>query len=105
MTTSIAKILFAAFLTITFISCGHDTDVVESGTYQGTVDKVVPEKKEIYVKTIEDKRLELYFTDATKLTRNGRPAEFDVLEKGQKVEVEVERVGKRLDPVSVAIQE
>lgn len=97
-------------LTLLFIipllySCSESTDVVESGTYQGTVDKAVPDKREIYVKTSDNKRLELYFTDNTTLTRNGETVTFDQLTEGQRVEVEVEKVGQRLDPIAVRILE
>jgi len=86
-----------------FISCGESTDVVESGTYQGTIDKVEPEKTEIYVTTSDDKTLELYFTENTSLTRNGDTVDFSTLREGQNVEVQVEKVGQRLDPISVQI--
>lgn len=86
-------------------SCGQKTDVVESGTYQGTVDKVEADKSEIYVETEDGKRLELYFTDSTSLTKNGSDVTFDELSKGKKVEVDVEKVGQRLDPKAVRILE
>jgi cold shock protein len=86
-------------------ACEQGTDVVESGTYQGTVDKVEAEKTEIYVKTEDGKRLELYFNENTSLTRNGETVAFDQLEEGTKVEVEVEKVGQRLDPIAVSILE
>lgn len=89
-------------LMLTF-ACGGGTDVVESGTYQGTVSKVEAEKNEIYVKTAEGKLLELYFTETTTLTKDGEPVEFSVLEKGTNVEVEIEKTGQRLDPVSVKV--
>lgn len=94
-------ILFSAVLT----ACGGGTDVVESGTYQGTIDEVEAEKTEIYVKTADNKKLELYFTDQTTLTRNGETVEFSVLQEGMKVEVEVEKVGQRLDPIAVRVLE
>lgn len=78
--------------------------VVDSGTYTGTIAEVNAEEDEIYVDA-DGKELELYFTDETKLTQGGDSAEFSALEKGQKVEVEVEKVGKRLDPLSVKILE
>lgn len=87
------------------LSCGHSTDVVDSGTYQGTVDEVEPGKKEIYVVTDDDKTLELYFTESTKLTKEGNEVEFSALQKGQEVEVKVEKKGKRLDPLTVKIME
>lgn len=96
-----------AFLSLFFvaIACGENTDVVESGTYQGTVKEVEPSKTEIYVETADNKTLELYFTEKTELSRNGSTVEFSELKEGQKVEVEVEKVGKRLDPISVKILE
>ncbi|WP_114780663.1 hypothetical protein [Botryobacter ruber] len=94
-------LLFVPFL----YACGESTDVVESGTYTGTIDEVEAEKSEIYVKTDDDKRLELYFTESTTLTRNGEAVPFDQLEEGGKVEVEVEKVGNRLDPKAVRILE
>lgn len=103
MKTSVFKSLFVAIAMLFLYSCNNETDVVESGTYQGTVDKVVPAETEIYVETEEGQRLELYFTEDTELTRNGETVAFDNLEKGQKVMVTVEKVGQRLDPVSVVI--
>lgn len=99
-----AIVMMAAIFCLS--SCdGGGTDVVESGTYTGTVDKVEPEKDEIYVETEDDKRLELYFTETTQLTRGGQPVAFEELEKGQNVQVTVEKVGQRLDPISVEIME
>lgn len=102
MKTTFIKFL-AVVTFITFSSCGESSDTVESGTYQGTVKEVEPSKTEIYVETTDDKTLELYFTEETRLTRNGNEVEFSELEEGQRVEVEVEKTGKRLDPLSVKI--
>ncbi|PKV62723.1 hypothetical protein [Pontibacter ramchanderi] len=102
------KSWLAVFAMLTLFMYGCDsgsTDVVESGTYQGTVKKAVPEKTEIYVETEDKKTLELYFTDATTLTRNGETVPFDQLREGTRVEVQVEKVGQRLDPVAVRILE
>ena len=100
------KFLFLVCSLIVFSSCGGGkTDVVESGVYQGTVEEVEADKTEIYVKTSDGKLLELYFTETTTLTRSGAPVNFDQLAEGQKVEVEVIKEGKRLDPVSVKIME
>ncbi|GAA4432628.1 hypothetical protein GCM10023188_21220 [Pontibacter saemangeumensis] len=98
---AILFLLMAPFL----YSCQESTDVVESGTYQGTVDEVEADKTEIYVKTAEGQVLELYFTDNTTLTRNGETVAFDQLQTGQQVEVQVEKVGQRLDPIAVRILE
>lgn len=86
-------------------SCGESTVAVESGTYEGEITEVEADKDEIYVKTTEGQTLELYFIDKTVLTKNGENAEFSALEEGQTVEVEVEKVGQRLDPLSVNIKE
>lgn len=101
LSTSSLVVLLAVCLS----ACGGGTDVVESGTYQGTIDEVEADKTEIYVKTADNKKLELYFTDQTTLTRNGETVEFSALAEGMKVEVEVEKVGQRLDPISVKILE
>lgn len=88
-----------------FASCGEKTDVVESGVYQGTIDEVEADESEIYVRTEDGKLLELYFTETTTLTKNDKPVHFSELVEGKKVEVEVKKEGKRLDPISVKIIE
>lgn len=100
----ITSVIFFFGLTV-MQSCGEnkDTDLVPSGTYQGTAETVDPGEKELYVRTQDDKLLELYFTDQTKLTKNGSPVKFDQLKEGASVEVEVEKKGKKLDPISVRI--
>lgn len=77
---------------------------VESGTHEGTIKKVNPDESEIYVDS-DGQELELYFTEETELTRDGEAVEFPELEEGQSVEVEIEKVGQRLDPLSVKILE
>ena len=101
----ITKMLLPALVAAApfFYSCQESTDVVESGTYQGTIHEVEADKSEIYVKTGDGKLLELYFTETTTLTRNGETVPFDQLKEGGKVEVEVKKEGQRLDPVSVKI--
>lgn|SRR5690606_15153635 len=103
MYTKLIKSFAALCLMMVMAACGEKTDVVESGTYRGTVKEVEASKTEIYVSTADGKTLELYFTEQTRLTRNGQAVEFSELEEGQNVEVEVEKKGKRLDPVSVSI--
>jgi cold shock protein len=99
------KILVTALMFFILASCGEKTDVVESGVYQGTVEEVEADKSEIYVKTADGKLLELYFTETTALTKGGQTVPFSELAEGKKVEVEVKKEGKRLDPVSVKILE
>lgn len=103
MKSLITKSLFL-FSIILVVACGNSTDVVESGTYTGKIIEVEADKSEIYVKTDDGKTLELYFIEETKLTQNGEVVPFSTLEEDQTVEVEVEKVGKRLDPLSVKIQ-
>lgn len=98
------KLLTIASVFFFFTACESKTDVVESGSYTGKIDKVEADEREIYV-IADGKRLELYFTDSTKLTKNGAEAQFSELAKDKTVEVEVKKVGKRLDPVSVNIVE
>lgn len=81
----------------------RNTSVVESGTYRVTAKKVDPEEKEIYVTMEDGKVLELYFSDATKLTHGGKDVVFDALKNGQKLEVQVEKDGARLKPMAVTI--
>ena len=104
MKTKIFTTVFSAFLLL-FISCGEGTDVVESGTYQGTIKEVEAAKTEIYVETDDNKTLELYFTETTELTQNGSTVDFSVLKEGMKVEVDVEKEGKRLNPLAVRVLE
>lgn len=96
-----------AFLTAgLLVGCGgEDTTVVDSGTYEGTISEVNPEETEIYVDVPDTGTLELYFTDTTRVLRDTMEASFEDLETGQEVAVEVERVGQRLDPITVTILE
>lgn len=103
MISKIVKPLMFASVFFLMIACGEGTDVVESGTYEGTISEVEADKDEIYVTTADNKTLELYFTETTELTRNGEVVEFSMLEEGQSVEVQVEKVGQRLDPITVKI--
>ena len=107
-------ITLSSFSLFAFQSCNNsdsssseieNTDIVPSGTYSGTADKVDPGEKEVYVKTNEGKILELYFTEQTTLTQNGQTVSFDALKQGQKVEVTVEKKGNRLEPMAVKIME
>ena len=86
-------------------ACGEETAVVDSGVYEGTISEVNAAEEEIYVDVPEAGLLELYFTDTTTLTRGGETVPFSDLAVDQAVRVEVEKVGQRLDPVSVEIVE
>lgn len=96
-------LFLAACLLIGVSACGQETTVVDSGTYEGVIAEVNPGEEEIYVEVENTGTLELYFTEETTLTQNGSEVSFDELEVGNQVRVEVERVGQRLDPLSVEI--
>lgn len=113
MKKPILSIFFTLFALMLLQACGggsdnssaeiENTDIVESGTYTGTADRVDAEEQEIYVETEDGKMLELYFTEQTTLMQNGEPVAFDALQQGQQLEVQVERKGQRLEPVEVRI--
>jgi len=92
-----------ALFTLTAISCGESTDVVESGTYTGTIAEVNAEETEIYVNLESGHTIELYFTEETTLTENGEEVPFSTIEVDDRVEVTVEKTGQRLDPVTVVL--
>lgn len=103
MKSIITNAVFALSI-LFFVACGKSIDVVDSGTYSGKIIEVEADKSEIYVETEDGKVLELYFIEDTKLTQNGEVVPFETLKEDQSVEVEVKKVGKRLDPISVKIQ-
>lgn len=103
---SLAAVALLAVVTVT--GCGSESSehaVVDSGTYEGVIQEVNADEDEIYVDLGETGVIELYFTEETSLTRGGETVPFDELETDQNVEVEVERVGQRLDPIAVRILE
>lgn len=97
-----APLLLCSLLLPLAAGCEDD---VPSGTYSGTIERVVADEREIYVNTDDGRELELYFTDQTQLTRAGQPAEFPVLANGQKVRIEVVNEDGDLRPVRVEILE
>ena len=104
------KLILGALLSGAFLlnSCGEtkETNVVESGTYQGTTEEVEADKKEIYVRTSDDKLVELYFTEETTvMTNTGEMSSFDALKENGKVEITVEKKGNKNVPISVKILE
>ena len=105
MMKSIAVICLAVGCCMLAVACGERIAVVDSGTYQGTIAEVNADEQEIYVELADGKTIELYFTEETTLTRDGEDVPFAQLKTGQRVSVEVERVGNRLDPVAVEIIE
>jgi CspA family cold shock protein len=105
MKKSLIAIMIATSGLFALQSCGENekTDLVESGTYQGTAEKVNPGEKEIYVRTPDNKLLELYLTDSTALTKGGVTVPFDSVKKDGKLEVKVEKKGNKLAPIAVTI--
>lgn len=96
--------LGSVVIMLAMIACGGDsTETVESGTYEGSIQEVNADEREIYVQTQDEGTLELYFIDETQLTQNGQEVPFDSLRQGQQVQVQVEQVGQRLDPLTVEI--
>lgn len=106
MGSFITKLGSLAMVLMFVVACGGEsTDVVESGTYEGTIQEVNADESEIYVKTTDDKTLELYFIEETELVKDTTAVPFDSLATGQKVRVEVKKVGQHLDPLRVEILE
>jgi major membrane immunogen (membrane-anchored lipoprotein) len=102
------KLILVLVVGSTFLlnSCGENkkTDVVDSGIYQGIAEKVEADEKEIYVRTADDKLIELYFTDETQvMTNDGQASTFDALQENGKVEITVEKKGNKNVPISVKI--
>lgn len=99
--------IIVAFVAVISLSSCEDhkkTDIVPSGTYEGVAETVNPSEREIYMRTADDKLLELYFTDNTTLTKNGETVEFSELSDGIPVEVTVEKKGKKMEPIAVKIK-
>lgn len=96
----------AVLLLVGPVACGgeQEADAVESGTYTGTLEEVVPEETEIYVELEDGRTIELYFSDETELTDSeGESISFETLSSGDRVRVEVEQVGQRNDPIAVTL--
>jgi cold shock protein len=105
MTNLPRKIAAALLLVLAagLAGCGGGVDVVDAGTYEGTVAEAKPSEQEIYVELADGWKLELYFTDDTELTSDGQPVEFDALAAGTEVRVTVSRDGNRNTPQKVEI--
>ena len=105
--SAIFRSAWALLLVLFLVGCGGEesTTVVESGSYEGTISEVNAEEREIYVDVPDTGTLELYFTDSTRVLRDTVRSSFDSLSVDQKVAVEVEKVGQRLDPLTVRIME
>lgn len=81
----------------------EDTELVPSGTYTGEAIVVDAQQKEIYVKLNDTTTIELYFSNDTQIMRDGQKVNFEALQEGQTLEVEVEKSGESLKPLSVRI--
>jgi len=95
--------LVIAFAALVCAGCGRREVIVDSGTYEGSILKVNPDETEIYVSLDEKRVLELYFSEATTVSRGEEKITFDALEKGQAVRVEVKRTDDGMVPLSVTI--
>ena len=108
LASSLASCLLALALLL-LSACGGgegETVAVDSGTYTGTIGEVNPDESEIYVEVPNTGTLELYFTDSTQVTgQSGSSVPFDSLAQGQSVDVTVEKIGQRLNPLSVKINQ
>ena len=102
-------VLLAIILTsITILQvCGKekDTVLVNSGIYIGTVTDAVEHAREFYVKLNNDSLVRLNFSSETTLTKNGETVPFGELKKDSKVEVKLERMEEKMNPISVKILE
>lgn len=106
MKSVITKLGSLALVLMLLTACGGEsTEVVDSGTYEGTIQEVNAAESEIYVQTSDDETLELYFIEETELVKDTTAVPFDSLANGQEVRVDVEKVGQRLDPLRVEILE
>ena len=105
---SVAAILFSAFATACISAYLPTAASAEQRTalIEGKIVEVVPSKKEIYVRN-DDGKHEFYFNESTTVSAAGssesKPAQFADLKTGQRVKVAANKIGKRLDPVSVEI--
>lgn len=83
----------------------ENTQTVPSGTYTGQAIVVDSQQNEIYVRLNDTTTIELYFSNDTQIMRNGEQVQFDALQEGQTLEVEVEKSGESLKPKTVRIME
>ncbi|NJO01786.1 MAG: hypothetical protein HC880_08945 [Bacteroidia bacterium] len=81
----------------------ENTDLVPSGIYDGTAQRVDPTQNEVYMQTDGGELIELYFSDQTRIIKNGEMVPFDAMEEGQRIQVEVKRQGDHLEPITVNI--
>ena len=94
------KFFTQLFLLAIFVSVAQAAeDIVE-----GIIVKVVPSKKESYV-LADGKKHEYYFSDNTKILAHDKEIAFDELKEGNSVKVTANKIGKRLDPITVEIKE
>ena len=107
-TLILTAIALSAMLTVG--GCDSEqSENIPSGTYEGRITKVVPAENEIYVETADDRELELYFVDSTKLSRNAEEIDWknqdfgSLLQEGMVVKVRVENVDGKLKPVAVSL--
>ncbi len=93
---------FVALVSTALISVFAAPVFAATVTIEGAIDKVVPEKREIYV-LADGKKHEFYFNDKTEITKAAQAVAFETLKKSMKVKVTADKVGKRLDPLKVEL--
>lgn len=94
----IRSAIFSAVAPVLFVASA----MAKTVTVEGTIDKIVPEKTEIYVLS-EGKKHEFYFSEKTEIVKAGQPVAFSTLKKSDKVKVTADKVGKRYDPLKVEL--
>lgn len=103
-------------LSLSFSACGNkngnesyadheETVLVPTGTYKGLLDKVNEQQRQIDFQTSDNRMLNLYFTDSTRIIKDDRPVNFSGLKKGQTLEVSLERMENYLEPKLIKIVE
>ncbi len=94
---------FLCFALLALAGCGQPLAVVNAGTYEGTIKKVVPAEAEIYVTLESGEQLELYFNEQTQVTQAGAPADFSAISEGAAVRITVSRKDNRNIPEEVEL--
>lgn len=94
---------FSALISLATLVVSTAAFAAES-VIEGKITKVVPEKREIYVRGKDDgKKHEYYFNDKTEVLKMDAKQEFSALSEGMNVRVTANKKGKRLDPMKVEI--
>jgi hypothetical protein len=104
MMKKIASFLLALSITLACSSAASALTTPPNSEIEGVIVKVVPSEREIYVES-EGKKHEYYFNPMTKVVRGNEEKKYEDLQKGMRVKVSANKIGKRLDPFEVRILE